>query len=572
MIEKQNTIAIRGRIHRFLAGIAVASLLILIVACAVQSPISGGIKDIISPKVVSSVPPNFSTGFTGKQIIISFNEFSTLKDIEKQMLMSPPMAKAPEFKIRGKSLIITFKEPLLKDATYNIYMGNAIVDITEGNPLTDYSFVFSTGNKIDSLYVKGSVLQAFDQAPPKDALAMLYDGSSDSLPYLSRPLYVARVNDTTGNFRFQNLREGYFKLIVLQDKDGNFLYDRGEAIAYADTLIRAQHLEIPKSDSLRKMVDTGGETIKTYALSLFTEIDSVQRILRAVLVAPNHLQVVARLPVKNPNLTKTTADTSGTWYVNETNATRDTLNFWLKNMNSDSLHFIVSDGSRVLDTMSISLTYKAKNAVKADREGKKQKLRVISNIPRLGGFPLHRQIMLVSDNPLKKADFSSFKLVEDTILLRPEVQFMDSLHRRIIIKNLLLEATQYQLIIPDSVIEDIYGLANDSILVKFKTRASTEYGSLTLKIHPKVSQPYIIQLMTDAGKIIREDMIEKDGKIAYPYLLPGKYKVKAILDRNRNGKWDTGNYLRHIQPEQIIIFPKMLDLRANWEQEEDWDL
>lgn len=544
----------------------------LIASCAVQSPISGGEKDIIPPKVVSSVPGNFSTGFTGERIVISFSEFSTLKDIEKQVLISPPLAKDPDFKMRGKSLVISFKEPLKKDATYNIYMGNAIVDITEGNPLAGYSFIFSTGSKIDSLGMSGSVHQAFDQLPPKGALAMLYDGNSDSLPYLSRPLYVARVSDTSGEFRFQNIRDGYFKLIVLQDLDGNFLYNKGEAIAFEDTLIPAHHVDIQKKDSLGNTIREEGAYFKNPALAMFKEIDSVQRILRAEIVAPNHLQLAFRLPVKMPKLNKFVADSSGAWYVSESNAMRDTLNFWLKNIKTDSLHFIVSDGSKVLDTLNVSLAFKFRNAPKGTRDGAKQKLRLRSNAPRSGNFPLHTLIMLVSDNPLKKADFSSFRLMEDSIILLPKVQFSDSLKRRIIIKNPLKEATQYQLIIPDSVFEDIYGLANDSISIKIKTRASGEYGSLAIKLHMSAAHPYVIQLLTEAGKLIQEDRVEADGKISYPFLLPGKYKLKAILDNNRNGKWDTGNYLRHIQPEQIIVFPKVLDLRANWEQEEDWPL
>ena len=126
------------------------------------------------------------------------------------------------------------------------------------------------------------------------------------------------------------------------------------------------------------------------------------------------------------------------------------------------------------------------------------------------------------------------------------------------------------MIIPDSVFEDMYGMANDSISVKFKTRTLTEYGSLILKLNLRLPKPYIIQLLTEAGKVLQENRIVSDGKISYPFLLPGKYKLKAILDRNRNGKWDTGNYLRKIQPEKIIVFQKLLDLRANWEQEEDW--
>lgn len=572
MLSKLYNKPILLRMRTLFLGMAVISLFMLIWACAVQTPISGGEKDIIPPKVKSSEPANFSSGFKGERIVISFSEFAMLKNLDKQLLISPPMTMAPDFKIRGKSLVITFNEPLQKDATYNIYMGNSLVDITEGNPLVDYAFVFSTGSQIDSLGIDGSVLEAFAQIPPKDALAMLYDGAADSLPYLSRPLYVARVNDTSGYFKFQNLREGYFKLIVLQDKNGNFLYDKGENIAFADTLIRAYHVDVQKLDSLGKRIYKDVEQYKNTVLAMFRESDSTQRVLRAAMVAPNHLQLAVRFPVISPKLNKLVPDTLGTWYLSEPNATRDTLNFWLINIDTDSLHFIVSDGNRALDTLNIPLAFKAKNAQKEERNGIKPKLRLKPNTPRQGDFPLHTQLMLVSDNPLKNADFSSFKLIEGVDTLRPKVQFGNSLNRRIIIKNILKEATQYQLIVPDSVFEDIYGKANDSIIVKFKTRALAEYGSITLKLHLRLPKLYIVQLLTDAGKVLQEDRIEEDGKISYPFLLPGKYKIKAILDRNRNGKWDAGNYLRHVQPEKIIIYPKTLNLRANWEQEEDWQL
>lgn len=572
MISKHiNTPAFLRKSSLF-AGLAVISLLVLVNSCAVQSPISGGEKDIVPPKVVSSTPGNFSAGFSGERIVISFNEFSTLKDIEKQMLISPPVAREPDFKMKGKSLVITFKEPLQTNATYNIFMGNAIVDITEGNPLADYSFVFSTGSRIDSLGMEGSVLEAFEKIPPKGALAMLYDGDSDSLPYLSRPLYVARVNDSTGRFRFQNIREGNFKLIVLQDQDGNFMFSKGEAIAFADSLIPAHQVAAQKQDSLGKPVEMEEKLFRALELAVFKENDSVQRILRVAMVANNHVQMSFRFPVKSPELHRIVADSTDDWYVSETNVASDTLNFWLKNIKTDSLSFTVSEGNKILDTLNISLAFKGKDAQKAERDGIKPKLRIRTNVPRQGSFPLNTQLMLVSENPLKEADFSTFKLVEDSITLRPQVRFLDSLHRRIIIKNPLKEATQYQLIIPDSVFKDIYGLANDSVSVKFKTRNLSEYGSLTLKIHQGSPRPFIIQLLTDAGKVLKEDQVNADGKLLYLFLMPGKYKIKAILDRNRNGRWDTGNYLRHIQPEQIIVFPKPIELRSNWEQEEDWAL
>jgi hypothetical protein len=546
-------------------------LLIILVSCAVQSPISGGDKDIIPPVVLGSTPKNFSTGFTGQRISITFNEYIVLKDIDKQVLISPPVDKAPKFKIRGKSLLITFEEPLQKHATYSIFLGSAITDLTEGNALTDFSFVFSTGAKLDSLEIAGNVYEAFDLQPPKEALAMLYAGNSDSLPYLSRPLYVSRTN-ALGGFKLKNLREGLFKMVVIEDLNGNYLYDRGEAIAFADTLVAAIRPEISKPDSLGKIVVAEPVKSKVPSLPLFHESDSIQRLVKASLVAPNHLLLSFKSGVKKPKLSIPSENTKRSWYLTESNTTGDTLNIWLKNITGDSLRFVVSDGRNVIDTLNLSLEFKAKETRKMQREGSVEKLRIRSNAPRQGDFSLNSPLELVAGNPLTKADFKKIKLIEGSDTLFPGGRFSDSLNRHIIISRTMVEGKQYKLIVPDSAFEDIYGHTNDSVKIQFKTLMLADYGSITMNIRMQVSRPYVIQLYTDAGILVKEDKINSDKKLMYSFLFPGKYKFKAILDNNRNGKWDTGNYLGHIQPEKVINYPTVLDLRANWEQAEEWQI
>ncbi|MFZ4706333.1 MAG: Ig-like domain-containing protein [Bacteroidales bacterium] len=547
------------------------AFVIVLSSCAVQSPISGGEKDVTPPVPLGSTPENFSTGFKDQRIIITFNEFITLKDIDKQVLISPPVEKAPKFKIRGKSLIISFEEPLQKEATYNIFFGSAITDLTEGNALTDYSFVFSTGNQLDSLEIAGKVYQAFDLQPPKEALAMLYDKNNDSLPYLSRPFYLSRIN-ADGGFRIGNLREGHFKMIVLEDLNGNYLYDRGESIAFTDSLITANKPEIPKHDSVGKTIVVEEKNVKIPSLAFFRESDSVQRVLKASLVAPNHLLLSFKLGVKKPLLSVPGKDIKNDWYLLESNTTGDTLNCWLKNISGDSLRFVVNDGSQVIDTINISLEFKTKESRKVQREGVVEKLQIRSNAPRQGNFPLNSPFVLLAGNPLAKADFKSIMLVEGVDTLFPGAMFSDNLNHRITVNRLLVEGKKYQLIVPDSAFEDIYGHLNDSIKMQFNTRLLSDYGSLIMNVKVTDAQPYVIQLFTEAGKLVKEERIDSDKKLTFSFLLPGKYKLKAIVDKNHNGKWDTGNYLGHLQPEMVINYKTVIDLRANWEQEEEWQL
>jgi hypothetical protein len=546
-------------------------LMFILVSCAVQSPISGGEKDIVPPVAVESSPKNFSTGFQGQRIVITFNEYITLKDIEKQVLISPPVEKAPKFKVKGKSLHILFEEPLKKDATYNIFLGNAVVDLTEGNALTDYSFVFSTGDHLDSLEIRGNVHEAFDLASPKAALAMLYDKNEDSLPYLQRPLYVSRVN-ATGGFKLGNLREGRFKMIALEDLNGNYLYDRGEAIAFSDSVITACKPAIAKTDSLGKVIDTLQLKGNFPSLALFTESDSIQRLVKVALVAPNHLLFSFRFGVKQPKIVIPSRKDLQNWYLTESNTTGDTLNCWLKNITSDSLRFVISDGTKVIDTADVSLAFRAKESRKGQSSAVAEKLHIRSNVSRQGNFPLNSPLILFADNPLRKADFKKIRLIEGADTLLTGASFTDSLKRHISISKPLPEGIQCQLIIPDSAFEDIYGHANDSVKISFKTHLLADYGTLIMNIHPATAGNYVIQLFTDAGKLVKEERIDSDKKLTFTFLFPGKYKLKAIVDSNRNGKWDTGNYLGHLQPETIINCATVPDLRANWEQEEEWQL
>ena len=178
--------------HKFFNRLLFACLLILF-ACANPVPPSGGPKDTTPPSVIRAVPANQSVNFKAEKVIITFDEFVTLKDITTQLVVSPPMGEHPEFTTRGKNLIMKFKEPLKSNTTYNFFFANSIVDLTESNPLAGYQFTFSTGPVLDSLTIGGTLINAFNNQPVKDAFVMLYDTIYDSVPYKTRPYYLART-------------------------------------------------------------------------------------------------------------------------------------------------------------------------------------------------------------------------------------------------------------------------------------------------------------------------------------------------------------------------------------------
>jgi hypothetical protein len=215
-----------------------ATAVLFINACANPVSPTGGPKDTTPPEIIRSTPLNQSVNFTGDRVIMTFSEFVTLKDMNTQLVVSPPLSKPPVFSMRGKSLTMKFEEPLRENSTYNFFFGNAIVDLTEANPLEGYSFSFATGPVLDSLSIKGKLLNAFNLQPVKSAFVMLFDSIYDSVPYKQRPYYLARTS-ATGDFVLNNLRDSEYLMFALTDINGNYMYDMPtEEIAFYDSLVR----------------------------------------------------------------------------------------------------------------------------------------------------------------------------------------------------------------------------------------------------------------------------------------------------------------------------------------------
>ncbi len=225
--------------------------------CANIIPPTGGPRDTIPPEVVSSEPPNYSTLFTGTEIMIEFDEFIQLRNINQQFIITPPQRERPEFRVRGRNLLIDLNTELVPNTTYTLNFGDAIVDLNEGNVLTNYEFVFSTGDVIDSLHYSGIVLNAYDNEPAEGVVVMLYDNLHDSVPFRQMPLYATRTAED-GRFRLNNLRADTFKVFALQDAGNNYLYDRPgeEAIAFLEEFIYPDTLHNDIATPVSEVNDT----------------------------------------------------------------------------------------------------------------------------------------------------------------------------------------------------------------------------------------------------------------------------------------------------------------------------
>lgn len=557
----------------------------LLASCANPVSPAGGPKDEDPPVIVKSEPPLFSKNLNTNKIKVTFNEFIQLKDVTNQVIISPPMEKMPDFKSKGKSLVIELNEELKENTTYNIFMGNAVVDLTENNPASNFQYVFSTGNVIDSLAIQGNLLRAFDLSAVEDINVMLYLDNNDtiefdSLPYYVKPYYLTKTNEN-GDFVLNNLANKQYKLFALLDLNGNMIYDQPtEEIAFIDTLI------IPKFDPASildtvTITDSIAEEIITselpdlvpYDLSLFQETDSLQRLLKVVLAKNYMLSFFFKIPVTELKIRLLDLSEEIEWAIIEPYKTHDTIIFWLQDIGLDSLTMEISDAGEILDTTEVAVKKRVIGRKEKKEEEKPKELSVKYNFNNQS-IDLNKPLILTFDYPIEIFDFNAITLLEnDTIPLEPEIVFMDStIQRKLAINYKWKQSTEYSLLIPDSIFYDIHGHSHDTLGTMFKSKSIEDYGNLYVSIsllNPGLS--HIIQLLSGEN-VIDEKFLFKDQLLSYEYMKPGNYRLKVIYDQNSNGLWDTGDYIYKLQPENVGFFQGEITVRANWDIEEEWEL
>lgn len=557
---------------------------LLVIKCANPVSPTGGPEDIEPPFVLKSDPPNNSVYFNKDKIIISFNEFVKLKNPNQQVLISPPLDEMPDFKIRGKSVIISLNSKLKENSTYSIFFGDAIVDITEDNPLSDYVFAFSTGSVIDSLSLGGSVANAFDLKPQEGVFVMLYFPENDtipkdSLPYLIRPDYITKTNKE-GFFQLRNLKSQPFKLFALKDVNSNYLFDQpNEEVAFLDSLIIPEMIVFSEPDSAVKdtLVSDSLKMRKLYQnfhqLALFTQLDSIQRILQKEVVSRSKFRVVFKYPAIDPRIDALNIDNQDDWKIELLNRRRDTLMVWVKDKSIDTLDVIISDRDSILDTTQFVLSKVSDDKKKRAKKKEEVVDRLVFSANAKGRtMDLDVPLILTFANPLKQTDFSTVFFVAgiDTLTGAPFVQ-ADSLGLNWRLDYKLLENTSYEFVFPDSTLYDIYDMTNDSLQMSFRLKQMSDYGNIFVDLtFENQSHPYIIQLTDPKEVVLREVYAEKPGRVEFKLLSPGKFRLKAIQDSRQNHRWDTGDYLKKRQPENVIYFPAEIQVRANWDVEESW--
>lgn len=582
------------------------AVLVFCWSCAQQGNPSGGPRDEDPPVVLESDPPNYSTQFKAKKIRITFDEYIVLDNVNRELIVSPPMEEQPEVKLKKKTLIVEFEEALKANTTYTFNFGDAIKDLHEGNKLQNFEYVFSTGDILDSMSVKGTLRYAENLEVPEDQISiMLYTDLRDSVPLTELPLYVGRSDDS-GVFSVNNLRPDIYKVFALKDGNNNFLFDLPtEEIAFLDSSLNlnpdfirhllgdsAVSLMTPDTvtvDSTGIVTDsiakTGPDLKSIYIdLELFTEASEIQYITDYTREDRRKIQLAFALPLTDSFTYRSLQkeEEKEPEFLEYFSPDRDSLTLWLKDsvdFKKDSItlqvNYTIKDTVEQYITRSDTLLLafrekqtRARRGRGVEEEEQEDKL-VIHTIRNSGNMDLNRDLPFVLDFPLKKINdslFSLFQIADSVEIPVPFQVEVDTVNPyRAELKCSWEPSTVYRMVALPGAISSIYPLSHDTINLTFKTRAIEDYGQILLTLD-HVKDQVIVQLFT--GKtLVLEKTVKEDAQYAFPYLAPKKYSFKFIHDINKNGKWDTGNYLEKLQPEPVELLPVEIEVRSNWDHE-----
>lgn len=564
----------------FGAALAVLSPTFFMHSCAntTQAP-TGGKKDTIPPALywTQPVPGAVNVDTNKTKIVFGFDEYVTIKN-QQNIFLSPPQKKAPKAKVKGKNVVVTFEEPLANGITYTLNFTDAIADNNEGNMFPGFTYVFSTGDNIDSMLVTGTVQDCNTLTPVKGATVMLYKDHSDSAIFKSRPFAACKTDDW-GYFCIPYIPDTLYRLYALKDDNNDNIYqsEDGELVGFIDSLIRPV---MRVSDTLAEMQKYDmKDTLECrarrseYEIRLFKEESTKQKLMNKGRSADRHAYVT---------------------FMSK-NAWIDSL--WIKgykqeqlisqfNLRQDSLEIWINDRRRTPDTLQLYINYRKTNdstgvfepslehyplfmegalpkkTGRAARQNLKHedticvyKLTAEPETVEQNGFSIEFAYPIIYENfdslkfryinPKQKELKGSFTVEKDSLNLR---------RYTIRPKEKLLPGYEYFLKVPHRAFRDINGFYSDSTEVKVSLPSDDKLSTIILDMKG-VEGKLIVDLLNEKrDKVLRNYIIEKDTQLVFPYLKEGKYSVRVTFDYNKNSMVDTGNILEHRQPEKVAFF------------------
>lgn len=516
-------------------------LAIVIGSCAKRGTITGGLKDTLAPVMKNSTPKNGATNFNGKEIKLYFDEYVKLKNVGKQLIVSPPMKNKPEVLpyTASKYITIKLKDTLKPNTTYSFNFGQSIEDNNESNVLNQFKYVFSTGDFIDSLTIGAKIKDALELKTPTFVSVMLYEVNetyNDSTIYKELPRYITNSLDGLSAAKLENLKAGKYRLIALQDNGNNKFDPKIDKIGYINDFVTVPNdtlfeLELFKEElpfkTFKPSQVSGNRMVIGYEGNAKDVVVDVKKNGEFVPFT------VTQLPKK------------------------DSLQVWFPALKKDSL------------TVSVTKkNYKSDYLVKI-KDQKKDTLAFSSSASDL---QFRKNFKIHSDIPIVTIDKSKIRLLDkDSVAVKFTTKY-DEYNQDLVFDFEKQPLEQYKMTVFPGALTDFYEKKNDTLRFSFSTRNTSDYGNLRVPLENIKRYPLIVQITDDKGVVVESEYVESGSKVNFDLIEPKKYTLRVIYDDNKNKVWDPGNYMEKRQSEEVIYFPKELDVRANWDVEQPFDL
>jgi len=516
-------------------------IVMLLLSCARRGRPEGGPKDFDKPIMVRSIPEFKSLYFEEDEIKIYFDEYVKLKDVNSQLIISPPLKNNPVISPLGspsKKITIKISDTLQENTTYTFNFAQSIIDNTEGNILDNFKYIFSTGDYIDSLRIKGGIKDAFLLNMIENPTIMLYpvdENYNDSIVFNEKPTYVGSTIDTL-KWEITNIKAGTYRLIALNDARKNYKFN-------------------PKEDRMgfnSEFITIPGDSV--IDLSLFKERLPFKLVSRPKDISKG-LVIIGFEGNSNDVDIQVLSDTPEdfkSFYAKDRKT--DTLNYWFNHFELDTLLLRVEKDA-FIDTVKIKIDEEEIDSLRLE-------------LSTTGMLHLRDTLKLGASVPIMKLDSSKFHFIDGDSLNIPLQLYLSERRDRIDIGFEKEVNQNYKLFIEPGAIEDLMGVKNDTLMASIKTGKVSEYCSLFLTINNIDRFPVILDLINEKGEIVGKKFATGPEEFEFRNLRPSRFKIRIIYDDNGNQKWDTGNFLKNLQPEEVYYVKTIIEAKPNWEVEE----
>ena len=595
-------------------ALPLTAVAVFLYSCASVGTLGGGDYDETPPKFLKGKPMPNELNASQKRITIEFDEYIKLDKPQEKIVISPPQVQQANVRANGKKVLIDLQDTLISNTTYTIDFGDAIQDNNEGNPLENFVYTFSTGERLDTMEVSGTVLNAMNLEPVKGMMVGLHADLADSA-FTSKPFDRVGRTDSRGRFTIKGVAPGEYHIFGLQENDQNYFYSQPtETVAFDDSLViptfdLRMRQDTTWIDSL--VIDTIVERQYTHylpdklILKAFVNNKKEQRLSRSERTTKKDFTLFFTAPADTfPTIRGINFDEKDAFVIERLTDRIDTLKYWIRDsliFQLDTLQlevtYLYTDSLKELVPRTDTLRLASREKPKSDRELQKAKeekekeekrrrergdtLNVEPKIEFLSvdiyapsSIDVYDYLTLTFPEPVAILDSAAFHLLHKVDTLWHNVPFElqpDSFNIRVF--NIYADwkpGESYSLQVDSAAVFGIYGRYIDKQKKDFNVKTLDSYGQVFFNISGANEGDFVELLDTKDAAVRTENVV--NGRADFYYLTPGKYAARLVRDVNRNGKWDTGDYAQHLQPEEVFYYPQMIEFKANFDVLQDWDL